>query len=168
MNMIKNNKKENPLLIAISGGFDPVHIGHLHMLKEARKYGKVIVIVNSDSWLVKKKGYVFMPFEERCAIMGAFEGVLNVLGVDDTDGSVCEALRRIKPDFFGNGGDRTNKNIPELGVCQDHGIKMVFGLGGGKIQSSSKLVSDSNSKEARDRWIQMKKWFDSKYRVETT
>tara|TARA_Y100000310_G_scaffold292479_1_gene321249 strand:- start:156 stop:656 length:501 start_codon:yes stop_codon:yes gene_type:complete len=164
--MIKKDTKKDQKLIAISGGFDPVHIGHIQMLEAASNYGKVVVIVNSDSWLAKKKGYVFMPFDERCAIMGAFAGVFNVIGVDDSDGSVCEALEKIKPDFFGNGGDRTNKNIPELDLCNKLGIDTVFSLGGSKVQSSSKLVSASESKEAKDRWIQMKQWFDTKYQID--
>ena len=164
MGITMEDKKK---IIALSGGFDPVHIGHIHMIQEARAYGEVVLIVNSDDWLLRKKGYTFMPFEERCAILGAIDGVFNVIEVNDSDNTVCDALRKIKPTFFGNGGDRTNKNIPEYNLCQELGIKMVFGLGGEKIQSSSRLVSDSNSKEARDRWIQMKQWFDAKYSVKT-
>jgi len=139
--------------IAISGGFDPVHIGHIHMLQAAKWYGNVIVIVNSDEWLIRKKGFVFMPFDERLAIMSAFEGVVNALRVDDRDDTVCEALKLIKPDFFGNGGDRTDKNTPEQDVCKELGIEVVFNLGGEKIQSSSELVSP------------MKKWFNAKYDI---
>jgi len=163
--MIKRNNEKGKRIIAISGGFDPVHVGHIQMIQAAQNYGKVVVIVNSDKWLLGKKGYIFMPFEERCAIIGALSGVLNVIGVDDSDGSVCEALKKIKPNYFGNGGDRTDKNIPELDLCKELGVDTVFGLGGAKVQSSSKLVSASKSKEARDRWLQMKKWFDTKYDI---
>ena len=75
--------------IAISGGFDPVHIGHLNMIEGAADHGDVIVILNSDAWLQQKKGYVFMPFEERKAILEAFSDVHHVISVDDSDGTVC-------------------------------------------------------------------------------
>tara|TARA_R100000458_G_C8112448_1_gene134680 strand:- start:68 stop:565 length:498 start_codon:yes stop_codon:yes gene_type:complete len=129
--------------ICVSGGFDPVHIGHLRMIQEAAEYGHVIVIVNSDDWLMRKKGYIFMPFEERCEILRGFTATGETTFVDDTDGTVCEALRRIKPDYFANGGDRKTNNTPEMDVCEELGIEMLWGVGGGKIQSSSTLVSDA-------------------------
>ena len=81
--------------VCVSGGFDPVHIGHLRMIQEAAEYGHVIVIVNSDDWLMRKKGYIFMPFEERCEILKGFTATSKTTFVDDTDGTVCEALRRL-------------------------------------------------------------------------
>ena len=129
--------------ICVSGGFDPVHIGHLRMIQEAAEYGHVIVIVNSDDWLMRKKGYIFMPFEERCEILRGFAATGETTFVDDTDGTVCEALRRIKPDYFANGGDRKTNNTPEMDVCEELGIAMLWSIGGGKIQSSSNLVSDA-------------------------
>ena len=89
--------------IAISGGFDPVHIGHLNMIKGAAQEGSVIVILNSDAWLQQKKGYVVMPFEERKAILEAVSDVHHVIEVDDSDGTVCEALDQLRPCYFGNG-----------------------------------------------------------------
>ena len=135
----------NKKIIAISGGFDPVHIGHIQMIQAAKRYGKVIVIVNSDEWLMRKKGYVFMPFEERLVIMASLKGVANAFGVDDSDETVCEALRKLEPDMFGNGGDRTKENTPEQKVCKELGIEIVFNLGGKKIQSSSDLFSNWSS-----------------------
>ncbi len=129
--------------ICVSGGFDPVHVGHLRMMQEAAKFGDVIAIVNSDKWLMRKKGYIFMPFEERCEIIEGFGCVTGTTYVDDTDNSVCEALRRLKPDYFANGGDRKNDNTPEMDVCEELGIELVWNVGGGKIQSSSTLVSDA-------------------------
>jgi len=129
--------------ICVSGGFDPVHIGHLRMIQEAAEYGHVVVIVNSDDWLMRKKGYIFMPFEERCEILRGFAATGETTFVDDTDGTVCEALRRIEPDYFANGGDRKTNNTPEMDVCEELGIEMLWGVGGGKIQSSSTLVSDA-------------------------
>ena len=127
--------------IAVSGGFDPIHKGHIQMIREASGYGNVIVILNSDDWLIRKKGYKFMSFEERAYIAGNIKGVTIVTNVDDSDGSVCEALRRMKPDYFANGGDRYDTNTPEMDVCIELGIKMLWNIGGGKVQSSSDLVT---------------------------
>ena len=132
--------RERPL-IAVSGGFDPVHIGHIRMIKDASRYGDVMVIINSDDWLMRKKGYVFMPYEERVEIMGNIKGVTIVTAVDDKDGTVCDALRRHRPDAFANGGDRKEKNTPEMDVCEKLGIQMMWAVGGtNKPQSSSWLV----------------------------
>jgi len=136
-------KKMSNKTICVSGGFDPVHIGHLRMIKEASKFGHVTVIVNSDDWLMRKKGYIFMPFEERCEIIEGFTATAKTTYVDDSDGTVCEALRRIKPDYFANGGDRKTNNTPEMDVCDELDIEMLWSVGGGKIQSSSTLVTDA-------------------------
>jgi len=135
----------NEATIMVSGGFDPIYIGHLRMIKEAAKYGKVIVVANSDAWLLRKKGYIFMPWEERKEIIEGYSEVDRVEAVDDSDGSVCEALRRIRPTYFANGGDRTNKNTPEMAVCDELGITMIWEVGGGKIQSSSEMVANANA-----------------------
>ena len=129
--------------ICVSGGFDPVHIGHLRMMQEASKYGEVIAVVNSDEWLMRKKGYIFMPFKERCEIIEGFTCVTKTSYVKDKDNTVCEALRRLKPDYFANGGDRKNDNTPEMDICEELGIEMLWSVGGTKIQSSSSLVNDS-------------------------
>ena len=129
--------------IALSGGFDPVHVGHVKMIEAAACQGQVLIILNSDAWLRRKKGYVFMPWEERVHIMGNIKGVVAVTAVDDRDGTVCEALRRHTPDAFGNGGDRKTDNTPEMQVCKDLGIELIWNLGGEKIQSSSELVAKS-------------------------
>ena len=133
--------RERPI-IAVSGGFDPVHIGHVRMIQDAARYGDVMVIINSDDWLMRKKGYVFMPWEERAEIMGNIKGVRFVTQVDDSDGTVCEALRRHRPDAFANGGDRKTQNTPEMDVCEELGIQMMWAIGGNdKPQSSSWLVN---------------------------
>ena len=129
--------------VCISGGFDPLHVGHLRMIIEASvlaQGGRLVVILNSDEWLMQKKGYVFMPFEERKEILMGIRGVSEVTSVDDSDNTVCEALIRINPNVFANGGDRKEGNIPEAQVCNDLNIKMIYNVGGGKVQSSSKLV----------------------------
>lgn len=133
--------REKPL-VAVSGGFDPVHIGHIRMIRDAARYGDVMVILNSDDWLMRKKGYVFMPWKERAEIMGNIKGVTVVTQVDDSDGTVCEALTRHKPDVFANGGDRKEKNTPEMDLCEFLDIKMMWAIGGNnKPQSSSWLVN---------------------------
>ena len=133
--------RERPL-IAVSGGFDPVHIGHIRMIREAATHGDVLVIINSDDWLMRKKGYVFMPWKERAEIMANIKGVTMITSVDDSDGTVCEALVRCKPHAFANGGDRKEKNTPEMDLCEHIGIEMLWQVGGGdKPQSSSWLVN---------------------------
>jgi len=131
--------------IMVSGGFDPIHVGHVRMIYEAAQYAGVIVVINSDDWLMRKKGYVFMPFEERREIIESIKGVIRVEHVDDSDETVCEALCRLKPTYFANGGDRTNKNTPEMDICKKLGITMLWEMGGkNKVQSSSELVEKSH------------------------
>ena len=128
--------------IMVSGGFDPVHIGHIRLIEEAGHWGHVLVVINSDEWLMRKKGYVFMPWKERAEIMGNIKGVTLVTTVNDSDGTVCEALRRLRPSAFANGGDRKKDNTPEMDVCDELGIHMLWGVGGTeKPQSSSWLVN---------------------------
>ena len=127
--------------VVVSGGFDPVHIGHVRLILAAAEYGDVIVVANSDSWLYRKKGFVFMTWDQRKEILEALKGVVKVEWVDDTDETVCEALRRIKPTYFANGGDRKGDNVPEVAVCKELGIEMIWNVGGGKIESSSELVN---------------------------
>jgi len=137
-------------IVCVSGGFDPVHIGHLRMIQAAAQYGDVVVIVNSDAWLMRKKGYIFMPFEERCEILQGLQCVKDTTHVDDEPlegrpgaGVVTEALQRIKPDYFANGGDRKTNNTPEMDICNSLGIELLWNMGGSKIQSSSDLVDAS-------------------------
>ena len=134
--------KKKKKIIAVSGGFDPVHIGHVRMIQAAAKLGDVIVICNSDPWLKRKKGYSFMSFRERSEILKAFKGVKDVIEAKDDDGTVCETLAEIQPDVFANGGDRYSDNTPEMQTCKKYAIEMLWGVGGGKIQSSSDLVAN--------------------------
>lgn len=131
-------------LVCVSGGFDPVHLGHLQYMQEASKYGKVVVLLNSDEWLKRKKGYNFMKFEERKAILEGFKCVHAVVPVDDGDGTVCKGLIQIRPDYFANGGDRGPGNTPEQETCGHLCIEMLWGIGGeNKVNSSSRMVADS-------------------------
>jgi len=135
----ENNKTRKTVMV--SGGFDPVHIGHIRMILDAAQYGDVIVVANSDDWLYRKKGFVFMEFEQRAEILASIKGVVKVSGVDDSDTTVCEAIRRLKPDIFANGGDRKKHNTPEQAVCDELGVEMLWGIGGeDKANSSSDLV----------------------------
>lgn len=133
--------------VMVSGGFDPVHIGHIRMILDAGRYGDVIVVANSDEWLFRKKGFVFMEFEQRAEILAAIKGVVKVSGVDDYDTTVCEAIRRLQPDIFANGGDRRKYNTPEQAVCEEMGVEMLWGVGGeDKANSSSDLVERVKSR----------------------
>ncbi|OHA26532.1 MAG: hypothetical protein A3C06_03065 [Candidatus Taylorbacteria bacterium RIFCSPHIGHO2_02_FULL_46_13] len=139
--------KKKGIIVTVSGGFDPLHVGHIRYFEVAKKLGStLVVILNNDNWLMKKKGYVFMPERERKEIIEALRVVDRVVLTshrkNDSDVSVCKELRRIKPDIFANGGDRKpdGNPVPEVGVCKELGIKMVYNIGkGGKIQSSSWL-----------------------------
>jgi len=133
--------EEKKKTVLVSGGFDPVHIGHIRMILDASRHGDVIVVANSDDWLFRKKGFVFMEFDQRAEILASIKGVIKVSGVDDSDGTVCEAIIRLKPDYFANGGDRKKHNTPEQAVCDELGVEMLWGVGGeDKANSSSDLV----------------------------
>ena len=132
--------ERNPTVM-VSGGFDPVHAGHIRMIRHAAEFGDVIVIANSDDWLYRKKGFIFMEWERRVEILNAIKGVVLVDSVDDSDGTVCEAIRRLTPTYFANGGDRGRSNTPEQTVCEELGIELLWGIGGEeKLDSSSELA----------------------------
>jgi len=141
-NKVRGDFARGAAMVAVSGGLDPIHIGHYRMLKDASEHGIVVVILNSDEWLKRKKGYALMPFEERQEILECCMYVDYVVPVDDSDGTVCEALRILKPDFFANGGDRNVESTPEVSLCKELGIKMLWNVGGEKIQSSSALIDN--------------------------
>lgn len=136
--------EEKKPTVMVSGGFDPVHVGHIRMIREAAEYGDVIVIANSDDWLFRKKGFQFMDFKSRHEILSAIKGVILVDSVDDTDDTVCDAIRRHKPTYFANGGDRRKNNTPEVLLCNEMGVELLWGIGGDeKVASSSDLVKNT-------------------------
>ena len=144
---------ENKIItVVVSGGFDPVHIGHVRMFQEARALGdRLVVVLNNDNWLMLKKGFVFMPEAERKEVIEAFRAVDEVVltkhEAGTTDMSICKALEELRPDIFANGGDRKLENIPEVATCEAIGCEMVFNVGrGGKVQSSSELAKKIKEK----------------------
>ena len=140
-------------VIIVSGGFDPVHKGHIRMFREAANFGaNVIVGLNSDEWLSRKKGKPFMKWDERAEILESCKFVNQVLPFNDSDDTasdvikqVCELYKDYDVNiYFANGGDRKKGNVPELDVCKYLGVVMLWGIGGGKIQSSSWLINGDN------------------------
>lgn len=134
-------------IVLVTGGFDPIHRGHIEYFKAARELGdKLIVGLNSDNWLANKKGQPFMPLQERSAIVGNLSMVDQTIVYDDSDGSSINAIQQVKNDYpdshiiFANGGDRTKDNIPEM-IFDD--VEFVFGVGGAnKMNSSSWLLEE--------------------------
>tara|TARA_A100001515_G_scaffold104370_2_gene85003 strand:- start:159 stop:623 length:465 start_codon:yes stop_codon:yes gene_type:complete len=123
------SKEEKTILI--SGAFNPLHFGHLLLLKDASNYGKVIVALNSDEWVMKNKGHLLFDFETRKSILEECKYVSRVIAFDDSEGDVTYALFEARPTYFGNGGSATSLSLPkeELQVCGYLGIEPVFNLG---------------------------------------
>ena len=139
------------LIIVVTGGFDPIHSGHIEYFRAAKRLGdRLCVGVNSDAWLRRKKGFRFMPLEERKAIIESLKYVDHVFDFDDSDDTACNAIERMMCAWpfhnivFANGGDRTENNIPELKLEKKYTrLKFAFGIGGdNKKNSSSKILKD--------------------------
>ena len=133
-------------LVLISGGFDPIHSGHIFLIQEASKHGDVVVLLNSDKWLKMKKGKEFLPFKERKIIMKAIKNVIDVLAFDDTDSTCIDGINKaIKkyPNYkikFANGGDRDNNTTPETEHCIKKNIETLWGIGGSTKANSSSWI----------------------------
>jgi len=148
--------RRKPVVVAVSGYFNPLHVGHLDYLRLAKKLGdKLIVIVNNDKQVALKGRVPFMPEKDRMKIVAALRDVDQVvLAIDDYkwpngEVPVIKTLAKLKPDIFANGGDRHNKaNVPEYDVCQKFKIKMVDGLGK-KIRASSEMISRAAAHRAK-------------------
>ena len=133
-------------IVLVTGGFDPIHSGHIQYIQAARKLGtKLIVGANSDKWLRQKKGKEFMPWEERAAILRSIRGVDEVWSFNDDDNSARDLIRQVRnvnPEakiIFANGGDRTDKNVPEQDIKDDN-LEFVFGIGGENKANSSSWI----------------------------
>jgi len=134
----------------VSGGFDPIHEGHIAMIKaSAEASDGVILLLNSDEWLARKKGTNFMNFNTRRIICENLKGVIDVLSFDDTDNSASDGIKKARKKYpdaklvFANGGDRTKYNIPETAVCLENDVEMKFGVGGeNKANASSKILKE--------------------------
>jgi cytidyltransferase-like protein len=146
-------------VVLITGGFDPLHSGHIAYLRAAKKLGDILVVgVNSDTWLGRKKGQAFMPFSERAEIVRNIVGVDFVIDFDDSDNSAKRAIimvRQSYPDskiIFANGGDRTDTNIPEMDIVDDN-LEFRFGVGGtNKANSSSWILQEWKAPKTERQW----------------
>ncbi len=140
------NTSKNKKVVMVSGGFDPIHVGHLRMFEAAKKLGdELLVVLNCDRWLVKKKGKNFMHSADRAEIIKGFRCVDRVYVLETERMDVGEAIELFKPAIFANGGDRLLDNIPEVQICKKLGIEMVFNVGGDKVRSSSELLKKYHS-----------------------
>ena len=147
-------------IVLFTGGFDPIHSGHIQCINESRDLGRVVIGLNSDEWLTRKKGRPFMPFAERKAVIEQFKSVDAVIGFDDSDGSACDAIRQVlemfpdKEIIFANGGDRTSTNIPEMD--RFHSVSRLsfqFGVGGSnKSNSSSWILEEWKAPKTPRQW----------------
>ena len=153
-------------IVVVSGGFDPLHSGHINLLASAKAFGnKLVVLVNSDEWLTRKKGRPFMPFEERSLIIQRMDMVDNVYAVDDEDGSVTKGLVQVRDAWghqhnyiFCNGGDRGKDNIPEMQV---DGYEFKFSVGGdNKANSSSWILKEWKYPTERRVWGEFSNLFE--------
>jgi len=131
-------------IVVVSGGFDPIHSGHIKLIKAAKLLGDMLIVgINSDEWLACKKGRAFMPWQERLCILNNLSAVDEVYTFDDEDGTACHLLQQVRAHYpdsqivFANGGDRTKDNIPEMSV---DGVEFVFGVGGANKANSSSWI----------------------------
>jgi cytidyltransferase-like protein len=134
-------------IVVVSGGFDPLHKGHVRLFNEAKKLGhKLICGLNSDAWIVRKKGQVSLNFGERTEIISSFRAVDEVISFNDSDDSAINLLTRIHSLYpecsicFVNGGTMEERNTPESGFCRAYGIDMLWNVGGDSPRSTKKRV----------------------------
>ena len=144
-------------IVVVSGGFDPLHSGHIKLIKEARTLGEYLIVgINSDEWLARKKGRAFMPWQERLCVLNNLASVDEVYTFDDEDGTACHLLQQVRAHYpeariiFANGGDRTQDNIPEMTV---QNVEFVFGVGGeDKANSSSWILQEWKAPKTERAW----------------
>lgn len=133
--------KKKIITVAASGAFDPIHVGHIQYLRAAAKLGdRLVVILNSDDFLLRKKGFVFRPFHDRKVILENIKGVDEVITCIDKDQTVCKTLEQIKPDIFAKGGNPALcKNLPEIDTCRSIGCELIMNVGGDEIRVDKEL-----------------------------
>ena len=150
-------KEGGKTIVATSGGFDPLHIGHLRCMQESKPKGDevLVVIVNGDGFLTRKKGKPFMSFDERLEIIRGLRCVDYAIGWDDGSQTVIGALGILKPHFFTKGGDRSSASVvPEAEICDRIGCTIKYGVGGtAKVQSSSNLIAGAPKEECKHNWV---------------
>ena len=140
-------------IVLVSGGFDPIHSGHIRLIEDASRFGKVVVLLNSDKWLKDKKGLEFLPYKERETIMMALKSVIDVISCGDVDTTCIDGLKKAIKKYkkykikFANGGDRDDKSTPESIFCKNNNVELLWGVGGQEKANSSS-------------WI-LKKWKES-------
>jgi len=142
-------KTEHSTIVIASGGFDPIHSGHINYLNEASKLGNYLVVaLNSDAWLIRKKGKAFMEWQERATIISNLKSVDSVIEFDDFDNSAKNAILKVRQSnpkakiIFANGGDRTKENIPEMSI-EDNNLEFIFAVGGDYKKNSSSWILKS-------------------------
>ena len=140
-------------VVLISGGFDPIHSGHIFLIKEASKYGDVVVLLNSDAWLKQKKGKEFLSFKEREIIMKSLKNVIDVIPCGNSDKTCIDGIKKAISKYsyqkikFANGGDRDDKTTPETIFCENNNIQTLWEIGGNKkVNSSSWILKKWNQK----------------------
>lgn len=148
-------------IVLVTGGFDPIHSGHIAYLQAAKQLGDVLIVgVNSDEWLTRKKGRPFLPWAERATIVSGLKDVTRVINFDDSDNSAKDAIRKLREIYpnqmivFANGGDRTKENIPEMDLLKEYlHLEFVFGVGGeNKANSSSWILDEWKSPKTIRPW----------------
>jgi len=145
-----------PDIVLISGGFDPLHSGHIKLIEHASKYGGVVVLLNSDEWLKKKKGREFLNYKERKTIMLALKNVIDVLDFDDSDTTSTQGIKKAIEKYphhnlkFANGGDRNDKSTPETEFCMENKIETLWEIGGNYKKNSSSWILE-NWKKTKDK-----------------
>jgi cytidyltransferase-like protein len=155
LNLIQNKEeiekryielKKQKKIVVTSGYFDPLHHGHVELFKLSKQLGEyLIVVINNDNQTLQKKGYVFMPAEEKAKIISELRCVDEIFISIDEDQTQCKTLEYLKPHIFAKGGDRYAYEIPETPICKKHGIQIIDGVGA-KIQSSSELIEKAKNK----------------------
>lgn len=146
-------------VVLVTGGFDPIHSGHINYFRKAKQLGDVLIVgINSDLWLSRKKGKSFMPWSERSEIVRSIKYVTNILDFNDNDNSAKDAIRKTRllwptaTIIFANGGDRTKENIPEM-EYKDDNLEFVFGVGGEyKMNSSSWILHGWKEAKTERQW----------------